>query len=294
MGAGIKDPKIQGQLKELETDTAQAGVELDKALVDSAIDLAGIVDPTPISDAISLARSAAGGDWISAGLSVVSMLPYAGDAIAKPIKGAKITEKILNLKKRIADNAVKARQVVVNSLKKDAAIIRAERAKKKGEEISKELTQLCPMEANRYGTHTPKKGWKQGGERGNGPWDPKESDLKPDKIQDIESVTKGKPVQFKDGYPDFSEYIYKTEGVNGKSIPGEVEIQLSKTGVREEDFKLADKAMAEKLGTDKFKRPKGWTWHHTEDGTTMQLVPSNLHNNVPHSGGVSLAKDPGY
>ncbi|WP_353846623.1 HNH endonuclease [Methylobacter sp.] len=26
----------------------------------------------------------------------------------------------------------------------------------------------------------------------------------------------------------------------------------------------------------------------------MQLVPSNLHNNVPHSGGVSLAKDPGY
>jgi hypothetical protein len=61
-----------------------------------------------------------------------------------------------------------------------------------------------------------------------------------------------------------------------------------------EDFKLADEAMAAQLGTDKFKRPKGWTWHHTEDGTTMQLVPSNLHNNVPHSGGVSLAKDPGY
>ena len=294
MGAGIKDPKIQGQLKELETDTAQAGVELDKALVDSAIDLAGIVDPTPISDAISLARSAAGGDWISAGLSVVSMLPYAGDAVAKPLKGAKITEKILNLKKRIADNAVKARQVVINSLKKDAAIIRAERAKKKGEEISKELTQLCPMEVNRYGTHTPKKGWKQGNERGNGPWDSKESDLKPNKIQDIESVTKGKPIQFKDGYPDFSEYIYKAEGVDGKSINGEVEIQLSKTGKRDDDFKLANEAMAKKLGLKRFTEPKDWTWHHNEDGTTMQLVPSKLHNNVPHSGGVSLAKDPGY
>jgi hypothetical protein len=53
-------------------------------------------------------------------------------------------------------------QLVINSLKKDAAIIRAERAKKKGAEISKELIQLCPMEVNRYGTHTPKKGWKQG------------------------------------------------------------------------------------------------------------------------------------
>lgn len=294
MGAGIKDPKIQGQLKELETDTAQAGMELDKALVDSAIDLAGIVDPTPISDAISLARSAAGGDWISAGLSVVSMLPYAGDAIAKPLKGAKITEKILNLKKRIADNAVKARQVVINSLKKDAAIIRAERAKKKGEEISKELTQLCPMEVNRYGTHSPKQGWKQGGERGNGPWNPKESGLRPDKIKKIESVTGGKPVQFKDGYPDFSEYTYKAEGLDGKSISGEVEVQLSETGNRSADIKLANGAMAKKLGLDKFKEPEGYTWHHTEDGTTMQLVPSNLHNNVPHSGGVSLATDPGY
>jgi hypothetical protein len=50
--------------------------------------------------------------------------------------------------------------------------------------------------------------------------------------------------------------------VVGKSIPGEVELQLGKTGVRKEDFKLANKAIAAKLGTDKFKRPKGWTWRH--------------------------------
>ena len=106
-------------------------------------------------------------------------------------------------------------QLMINSLKKDAAIISAERAKKKGAEISKELTQLCPMEVNRYGTHTPRKGWKQGDERGNGPWDPRESNLKPNKIQNIESITNGKPIQFKDGTSDFSEYIYKAEGVVG-------------------------------------------------------------------------------
>jgi hypothetical protein len=75
---------------------------------------------------------------------------------------------------------------------------------------------------------------------------------------------------------------------------GEVEIHLSKNGGREKDFDLADKAMAEMLGIKEFEKPEGGTWHHTEDGITMQLVPTKLHKNVPHSGGVSLAKDPGY
>jgi A nuclease of the HNH/ENDO VII superfamily with conserved WHH len=39
---------------------------------------------------------------------------------------------------------------------------------------------------------------------------------------------------------------------------------------------------AEKLGKDKFKEPEGWTWHHKEDASTMELIPSELHNNVPH------------
>jgi hypothetical protein len=294
MGAGIKDPKIQVQLKKLEGDTAHAGTELEGALLDSAIDLAGILDPTPISDAIGLARSAASGDWIGAGLSVISMLPYAGDAIAKPLKGAKITGRILALKKRIADNVTKARQIVVNTLKSDAAAIRVKRAAKKGEDLGEELIQRCPMEVNRYGSHTPKKGWEGSGERGNGPWNPDKSGMDSDKVKEIESVTQGKPINFKDGYPDFSEYAYQAKGVDGKAINGEVEIELSKAGNREQDFARARVAMAEKLGSEKFKETRDWTWHHVEDGTTMQLVPTELHNNVPHTGGVSIAKDPSY
>ena len=52
--------------------------------------------------------------------------------------------------------------------------------------------------------------------------------------------------------------------------------------------------MAKKLGLDEFEEPCDWTWHHVEDGTTMKLVPTPLHNNVPHTGGVSIAKDPSY
>ncbi len=294
MGAGIKNPEIQGQLAKLEGDTAKAGAELEKAMLDSAIDLAGVVDPTPISDAIGFARSAASGDWIGAGLSLISMLPYAGDAIAKPVKGLRVGKKILALKKRIADNVVKARQIVVNTLKDDAAAIRVKRAAKKGEDLGEELIQRCPMEVNRYGTHTPKKGWEGSGERGNGPWNPNQSGMDADKVKEIESITHGKPITFKEGYPDLSEYTYQAKGVDGKTISGDVEIQMSRTGDREKDFAMARKAMADKLGLDEFEEPRNLTWHHVEDGTTMQLVPKQLHKNVPHTGGVSIAKDPSY
>ncbi len=34
--------------------------------------------------------------------------------------------------------------------------------------------------------------------------------------------------------------------------------------------------------------PEGWTWHETRDGDGF-LVPTDLHDSVPHTGGVSVA-----
>jgi hypothetical protein len=79
-------------------------------------------------------------------------------------------------------------------------------------------------------------------------------------------------------YPDFSANTYKTKGVDGLAVEGKVEIQLSAFGDRNADFT----------------EPQGWTWHHKEVGSTMELIPSDLHNNVPHSGGESVARDPSY
>lgn len=49
-------------------------------------DIAGIFDPTPISDGIGGAMSLFRGDFLGAGLSVASMVPFLGDGLAKPAK----------------------------------------------------------------------------------------------------------------------------------------------------------------------------------------------------------------
>jgi len=73
------------------------------------------------------------------------------------------------------------------------------------------------------------------------------------------------------GYPDFSRYVVRTA-----TPPG-----LYK-GSRELDYELANK----EVGLTE--TPKGHTWHHKEDGVTMELVPRDLHRAVCHTGGVAM------
>jgi RHS repeat-associated protein len=73
------------------------------------------------------------------------------------------------------------------------------------------------------------------------------------------------------GNPDFSPYAL-----------AEVKIQMK--GNRTSDFVEADKAAGFKT------RPTGYTWHHHQDGETMQLVPTDLHKRVFHYGGVHTVK----
>jgi hypothetical protein len=68
------------------------------------------------------------GDWVGAGLSVVSMVPYLGDALAKPLKGgraaakvARLAQKLERLKdkaKKLGELVDKAKQRVKQLLKK--------------------------------------------------------------------------------------------------------------------------------------------------------------------------------
>lgn len=84
-----------------ERELAQLNHELAQELALAAIDLAGIVDPTPISDAIGLSISLARGDLLGAGLSLISIIPYAGDALGKSLKGSRAAKKIAKLRERI-------------------------------------------------------------------------------------------------------------------------------------------------------------------------------------------------
>jgi len=268
------------ELAAAEKELKKLNDELALDLAQAAVDAAGIVDPTPISDGVGAAMSLARGDLVGAGLSLVSMVPYLGDALGKTAKGARAAAKLDKLRKAIAATTAKvlkfrelagAGQKISKAMHKAAAArIRAQRAVEAAKKTAlAKVCKKCTKPSNRFGVRLPQKG-KWAGEPGNSVFTP--------------STPGGKPVTFKDGYPDF-----------GPHAKGSVEIDgFDMTGNRDLDFRNADAAMREKLGDPNWKRPKDQTWHHTEDGVTMQLVPSEIHDAAQHTGGVSIATDPGY
>ena len=62
-------------------------------LAQMGLDIAGIFDPTPISDGVSGVISLFRGDWLGAGISVASMIPYIGD-LAKAGKLPKMLKSV--------------------------------------------------------------------------------------------------------------------------------------------------------------------------------------------------------
>ena len=71
--------------------------------------------------------------------------------------------------------------------------------------------------------------------------------------------------------PYFSRYSIKN-----------IRIELGSS--RNVDFARVDSAVG--YGPEN-PRPEGYTWHHHQDSGYMQLVPSDIHDAVRHSGGIS-------
>jgi hypothetical protein len=138
----------------------------------------------------------------------------------------------------------------------------------------------------------PKNGGEWSGEPGDSDWKPNSNEVPGDrngtnpehktweeimKENGIESVT------FKDGEPDFSEVS-----------KGEVEID-DYSDDRASNFDQADEKMAEQRGCTpeevaKWRKENGYTWHECKDCKTMQKVPTEVHGNISHSGGISEYK----
>ncbi|TRX09649.1 HNH endonuclease [Flavobacterium gawalongense] len=75
-------------------------------------------------------------------------------------------------------------------------------------------------------------------------------------------------VKFKEtGFPNFSPFSKKTVDIG----------QLNKNIAK--DFQQANKAAGYS------ETPANYTWHHVENSTKLELVPSDLHSAVPHTGG---------
>jgi hypothetical protein len=113
-------------------------------------------------------------------------------------------------------------------------------------------------------------------------------------------ATKGKPVRFKNGYPDFGPYVHYLD----KARMRKCEVKEARLqGENATDVALADEALAEKFKNDfkdrahvkRLREDAGHelTWHHNEDRCTMELIPAALHSKVPHEGGASKIRKQG-
>lgn len=130
------------------------------------------------------------------------------------------------------------------------------------------------------------------GERGNSNWIPDDNVIPTNKIgnnpegktnREIKSKYKFEFIPFKDGEPDFS-----------KIAKGEVQIDNFSES-RTKNFAQADIQLAKERGVSpqeikKWRLENKYTWHECKDCKTMQLVPTEVHGNIPHSGGIAETK----
>jgi hypothetical protein len=136
--------------------------------------------------------------------------------------------------------------------------------------------------------------------RSGGDWkgNPGDSDWKPDrdkKPENPKTNPEGKTwgeildkygierIPFKDGEPDFSEVSKGTVEIDDFSED------------RDDNFDAADEKLAEQRGCTKeevrkWRQEHRYTWHERGDMKTMDKVPTEVHGNVPHEGGISAKK----
>lgn len=142
-------------------------------------------------------------------------------------------------------------------------------------------------------SYLPKEGGAWTGEPGNSEWVP-DNEVKPkDKCEktnpqnqswdEIKKEYNFNSIKFKDGEPDFSEVS-----------KGTVEID-NFTDNRAKNFNQADEKLAQQRGCSpeevkKWRKENNYTWHECKDCKTMQKVPSKVHGNIPHSGGIAEKK----
>ena len=95
----------------------------------------------------------------------------------------------------------------------------------------------------------------------------------------VNAITDNKSIPFKDGRPDFSEWSemdFNVKGMNGtKDDFSKIYDQLK------DELGLKNKSAAQQWLKD-----NGLTPHHL-DNETIQLIPTDLHGNIPHKGSAS-------
>lgn len=160
------------------------------------------------------------------------------------------------------------------------------------EDIKNKINQLAQEISAERSLRLPRNGGIWDGAIGNSKWIPAEDAVPGSRNgtnpehkswSQIKECYRFEGIPFSHGEADFSEV--------GK---GSVEIE-DFSDDRGANFDQADEALALQRGcapeeVAQWRKENHYTWHECNDCKTMQKVPSEVHGNIPHSGGISVYK----
>lgn len=253
-------------------------------------------------DAASAIGNAWSGNWADAGLDLVGLIPVYGDGVKGVAKGSKIARYGAKLAEQVA--AARKKVLALEEQGKKIAAARKYWSSKKGEaykkleeELKKCTTKECrkkkikDYEEGKF-KNVPNSG-KWDGPRGNSKWHP-EPGTEADKALK-EYGQDG--INYRNGKPDFSPFVKRD--ANGRPMETPISNMRGDHRGADGDFGQARDAMEERYGSwNATKQEKGYTWHHNEDTSTMQLVDTRIHasgqGGATHAGGASAVNDPAY
>ena len=154
--------------------------------------------------------------------------------------------------------------------------------------LLKEVEDDCPEDEKEI-KFVPVNDGKWEGKKGDSLWIP-DDDKVPEKMNadakkwsEIKEKYGIEGIEFHDGEPDFSEIARGEAKIDGFSAD------------RNKNFTKADECEAERRGCKpedvrQWRQDNKYTWHERSDQMTMDKVPSEVHSNIYHKGGVSEAK----
>lgn len=96
--------RIEQIALDAEAEQLRLTAELQIELAKIGLDVAGAIEPTPMADGASFLLSAGTGDTTGMFLSGASLIPYVGDALAKPIKLGRLTRRVNELREQIVNS----------------------------------------------------------------------------------------------------------------------------------------------------------------------------------------------
>ncbi|KIN61443.1 putative Rhs-family protein [Sulfitobacter noctilucae] len=247
-------------------------------------DVAGIFDPTPISDTIGAGLSLAQGDFVGAGLSILGYIPYVGDLgkIAKVSRYAPETARMMRALLTRADEFAAMRRADLESL---FSLDQVAAARRRAAERVREAMLRCRQNPN---SRICRKIGQLQMARSNGTWNT------PDGLPPADgnaTFTFDNPrtytdangqqvtvtsVDYEDGFPNFRGNTY-----NGThdlwDVSGSASTDATRLHQQNPDLARPD--------------PADWVLHHFEDGQ-VGYVPRTIHDRgqqgASHSGGQSI------